>query len=109
MKRVVAISAIVVGSLFGLLPGVDKQAEAHTVGFQESANICNLIRVADGWNGWVTVNAHTIHYGTAHVTQCDIRAQSDLSAYVCYQYIWGDPHVYYYDYGHALLSTEPCW
>lgn len=90
-NRVLATVAIAVLAAVSMTaaPPVDA-APTHTVSGTTTHNICLYGRPAD----YVIYAEQTVHFGTAHVTQCAYRPVL-LPAYPyarCWQYVWNIPN-----------------
>jgi len=106
IKRIVAMVVMATSLVLGgvMLSSPTDAAPEHPDPTHGSYTICDYIREGEGFDDYYVRQFRTIHYGTNHVTQCGIYPNNCANCLtLCFQYVWGDPHVYYY--GHRVN----CW
>jgi len=105
MKRLAALLVAAVLAVTGLTYAPNPPAaEADYVSPTTSKAICQIGRWAYLGDSWELMFSRTIHFGTAHVTQCWYGSVFN-PAQTCLQYVWG-PGVAnpYWD-----RYPAPCW
>jgi hypothetical protein len=104
MKRLLAAVAFTLGTL---VPFTVVPADAHPVSGTTTYNICQYL---DPGSGWVLSYWHTVHYGSAHVTQCTyILYGPGYTLIACRQYVWNIPNPYWLPYEPTRGSPPYCW
>jgi hypothetical protein len=100
MKRLFAAIALTAALVLGGFGGTPT-ADAHPVSASTTYAICSYHAAGTGWSlvGW-----RTIHYGSAHVTQCHERLYGPgYTLNQCWQYVWNIPDPYWLPY------SPPCF
>jgi hypothetical protein len=106
MKRLLVALALTVALLLGSTTTTEPAA-ADYVASRTTYEICVWGGAIYHGSHWPVYAWRTLHYGTAHVTQCWYKYKWDTRYNACLQYVWG-PGVakpYWDSYG----SGGACW
>lgn len=109
MRRSLVALVLVAGLTLGLTPaaGAAPDTVAHPVSSSTTSAICQYLRPA----GYQLGAWRTIHYGTAHVTQCmnyQVLANGNWRI-ACGQYVWNVPSPYFDWYAASQPDNPWCW
>ena len=105
-NRILGLGAALLLTL-GVAVGFSQPASADFVPDSTSHAVCVW---GDIYTGFHLEDWRTIHYGTAHVTQCGYLYQTSSGYFVvCRQYVWNVPSPGWQDYSPPFQSPPWCW
>jgi hypothetical protein len=102
MKRLLTTLTLAGSLAVGGFVGSPTPADAHTVPGSTTYAICDLGRDAFA-PAYALSNWRTIHYGSAHVTQCEVNYAGVV--WRCFQHVW---YVGWDEYDPAYPAPY-CW